>query len=46
MLISKQEKLLHKIVQKTWEDRSFKENLLQSPTSAIENFIVHKLAIP
>ncbi len=46
MELTDQEKLLHQIVTKAWEDNSFKQELIESPIEAIEKLTGSKVRIP
>jgi hypothetical protein len=43
---TKENQLFNRIVKKAWEDENFKNQLIQDPTSAIENLTGEKLNLP
>jgi len=46
MEITKEQKLLQEVIQKAWEDETFKEELKTNPIAAIERLTGVKLNIP
>ncbi len=46
MKLTKEQKLLQTIVQKAWEDGTFKQELMNSPVEAIEKLTGEKINLP
>jgi len=46
MEITQEQKMYQEVVQKAWEDKSFKQELIANPVAAIEDLTGHKLNIP
>ncbi len=46
MELTKEQKLLQQVVQKAWEDETFKQELVNSPLEAIEKLTGEKLNLP
>lgn len=46
MEITKEQEVLKRVINKAWEDETFKQELIENPVTAIEKFIGERLNIP
>lgn len=46
MKLTKEQEILQKVIQKAWEDDSFKQALIQDPVTAIESLTGNSVNIP
>lgn len=46
MAFTNEQKLLQTVINKAWEDQSFKKSLIDNPVEAIENLIGERLQLP